>query len=558
MSDGTGRLRWAALALALAAFLLALQAPALAAPGDLDLGYGDEGHAVLGAATSDILNGLTVDAQGRAVIVGQGNSSRYVERLTSAGEPDSGFASGGIASFTEPSASFRAVAAEPDGGVVAVGAHTVSPMDFGDLDVFKFAPGGALDESFAGDGTYTVSEAGQQGPEGVAIEPGGAIVFGGWTNGGEDAAVWRLLPGGTPDPSFDGDGKRAYDAGDKEAPAAMALGQDGRILLAGTNFHDDRGLVFAVEHDGAPDTAFGTDGARFTSVSLEATFQDLAVRPSGEVLAVGYEEVGAAVSPFVEAFGTDGVPDPGFGTGGLLSVDLGANAIAEATTLQPDGKLLVAGRLLAKPEAFVLRLLPDGSLDPTFGSGGVVLLPNWGTAQMSGIALESDWNILLAGNANFEGRLYRLQGGPIPVPSGPPAPGSGGGSGSSPVGATGTEVAAPSVTHLKVVPSSFHVAASVHAISRRDKLGTTIGFTASAPGAVTLGVQRIVHARHHKRRAAIRTLATVAVAAGHQTRELSGRLAGRPLAPGRYGLVVTEVAAGLTSLPAAANFKILP
>jgi uncharacterized delta-60 repeat protein len=58
----------------------------------------------------------------------------------------------------------------------------------------------------------------------------------------------------------------------------------------------------------------------------------------------------------------DGRLDPTFGTEGLVTVNAG---FAHALVLQPDGKLVTTGSGLT-------RCLPDGRLDPTFGVGGRV------------------------------------------------------------------------------------------------------------------------------------------------------------------------------------------
>ena len=61
--------------------------------------------------------------------------------------------------------------------------------------------------------------------------------------------------------------------------------------------------------------------------------------------------------------------DPTFGDGGGVLFDVGPEAAANATAVQPDGKILVAGR--QGSNAFLARFNPDGSRDATFGDGGV-------------------------------------------------------------------------------------------------------------------------------------------------------------------------------------------
>jgi uncharacterized delta-60 repeat protein len=69
--------------------------------------------------------------------------------------------------------------------------------------------------------------------------------------------------------------------------------------------------------------------------------------------------------------------NPNFGTGGLVTTSFGAieNAVAVAT--QPDGKIVVAGTDTAldfsSTQIAIARYNSDGSLDNTFGTGGKVL-----------------------------------------------------------------------------------------------------------------------------------------------------------------------------------------
>jgi uncharacterized delta-60 repeat protein len=97
-----------------------------------------------------------------------------------------------------------------------------------------------------------------------------------------------------------------------------------------------------------------------------------------------------------------GALDPTFGQGGQVTVSLSNNnVIAEDALLQPDGKILVAveiTEIVADANAAdtfgVLRLLPNGSLDPSFGTGGVSRIAFGGP---SALALQADGKIVVVG-----------------------------------------------------------------------------------------------------------------------------------------------------------------
>lgn len=97
--------------------------------------------------------------------------------------------------------------------------------------------------------------------------------------------------------------------------------------------------------------------------------------------------------------GPAGTLDPTFGDGGI--VWLYDTYGADSVLYLADGKILVGGRLAA-PQIAVVRLLHDGSLDSTFGDAGIVGI-NLGTGarQLNALAVQADGKILAAGTALF-------------------------------------------------------------------------------------------------------------------------------------------------------------
>ena len=68
--------------------------------------------------------------------------------------------------------------------------------------------------------------------------------------------------------------------------------------------------------------------------------------------------------------------DPSFGNGGIVTTDFGGPGKSDEIrdiALQPDGKIVAVGHT-DQDQSNVARYLPDGKLDPTFGSGGKVTL----------------------------------------------------------------------------------------------------------------------------------------------------------------------------------------
>ncbi len=115
-----------------------------------------------------------------------------------------------------------------------------------------------------------------------------------------------------------------------------------------------------------------------------------------------------------------------FGSGGKVTTDFSGFDGAAALALQPDGKVVVAGSsspFVGNANFALARYNPDGSLDPTFGSGGTVITDFGGNGDgAAALALQPDGKIVVAGSAGPSSglrdfALARYKGDPIPTVS---------------------------------------------------------------------------------------------------------------------------------------------
>jgi len=92
-----------------------------------------------------------------------------------------------------------------------------------------------------------------------------------------------------------------------------------------------------------------------------------------------------------------------FGDGGWTTAGSAPADIANAIALQPDGRLVLAGSSGA--DVLLLRLLPDGRPDPSFGGAGRVVLDfDGGTDVATAVAVQPDGRIIAAGASDGLGR----------------------------------------------------------------------------------------------------------------------------------------------------------
>ena len=153
---------------------------------------------------------------------------------------------------------------------------------------------------------------------------------------------------------------------------------------------------------GLLDTTFSDNGwnkVAFSSVSAELA-NAVVVQPDDKVITAGYAPLVSGNDAFTVArWNTDGTLDPSFGSGGLVVVDVTTtNDRAEAVVLQPDGKIVLAGSANSSTSSptgadfGLARLNADGTVDTSFGSGGVVITsisPTNGGDFAYGVALQS-------------------------------------------------------------------------------------------------------------------------------------------------------------------------
>src|SRR5262249_35241833 len=99
----------------------------------------------------------------------------------------------------------------------------------------------------------------------------------------------------------------------------------------------------------------------------------------------------------IARYNTDGSLDPEFGTGGRIVTSMPEGAAGYAAVLQPDGKIIVTGS--AGDQLLLARYNSDGSLDSTFGSGGLI-------SSISGegysVVIDSEGKIVVGGSAAGE------------------------------------------------------------------------------------------------------------------------------------------------------------
>jgi uncharacterized delta-60 repeat protein len=147
--------------------------------------------------------------------------------------------------------------------------------------------------------------------------------------------------------------------------------------------------------DGSHDNSFGTNGivTNFTSLAIaNANF----IQPDSKIVAAGDNGQKA----LLVRYNTDGSMDEGFGSFGVAATKIN-NFVSHVldATLQTDGKIVTVGTTSDgfTYNTMLLRYLPNGNLDSSFGTNGMLVSQLQYSSAGLHIALQKDDKITISG-----------------------------------------------------------------------------------------------------------------------------------------------------------------
>lgn len=398
----------------LSAILLASTSLAAWAQTGLHQPFANNGVAVFDTGTC---SRIIVQPDGRILVTGAIKSTgimypALVSRFLDDGNFDPSFGQGGSIFFSpDPNSVFfrahlpLAVALQQDGKIV-IGAAlgTVTSTNGDSIMLTRLLPNGTPDNSFGTNGLVirhlSDNVLGDDALTSIALQPDGKIITYGTAYGppaqgaNKRLALARFLPDGGVDSSFGSNGKVLTDIS-ANAPTTndVALAGNGRIV-AGAKFSlAGIGSVWAAVRyrpDGKRDSTFGINGVAYATVAGLSFSKNTKLQADGKVVISGYND-----SLTVIRFDTTGLPDASFGTAGRLRIE--AADKAGGLVFQSNGSMIVGAT--GADSAFVIhRRLPNGSPDPSFGTGGRIstkVLPKFNV--INDLALLPDGKIIAAG-----------------------------------------------------------------------------------------------------------------------------------------------------------------
>jgi uncharacterized delta-60 repeat protein len=419
-----------------AMILIVLPSVGMTAPGDLDITFNAPNGYVFYNGTPgqhDHGNAVAIQSDGKIVVVGDSEdglkADALILRYNSNGILDATFGTGGVVLYDGPANAIdeaHAVAIQPDGKIVVVG--TARNIANYDVLVLRYNSNGTLDPTFGTGGVvlYNSPVDDVDNGNGVVIQSDGKIVVAGEranSSGYHDILLLRLNSNGTLDPAFGVGGATFYDiANENDLGYSVALQPDGRIVITGTTQSGGAKtdlLVLRYNSNGTLDTSFGSSGVVLYGT---ANFADgghaVVTQPDGKIIVVG-NSYNSSVQPqenevVLLRYNNNGTLDSTFGSGGVVIYDNSWNispmfsGTRLGLALQPDGKIVVAGNSAQSPFlAFVLLYDDDGTFFSGFGSGGVVTFSSpGGYAAAQAVAYQTDGKIVATGVGRDTGQIY--------------------------------------------------------------------------------------------------------------------------------------------------------
>ncbi|MFN8300741.1 MAG: T9SS type A sorting domain-containing protein [Chitinophagales bacterium] len=337
------------------------------ADGTPDAGFGTNGAVMIESFTESYAYALQVKNDGKILVAGAAADPSYafssvVLRLNANGSIDSTFGVNGWAIHRLLAGdNFAYSMLELSNHQLLIAGTAIDTAARNVPVVIRLNENGSVDSTFGTDGiaSITITELDNRFNK-IALQSDGKIVAAGHygnpiTNDGQfdfDILVARFNADGSPDLSFSGDGMLT----DTVSPTyvddifGLALTNDHRIVVSGFTTQPDfsfDAITLQYDSNGVRNTAFANNGvARFDSAAQDVA-NGVVIDNQGRIIVAGTTGVFMFDNRdlLLLRYTTDGSVDSSFGGAGYIATDvLGFMDEANAITLQPDGKIVLAGK----------------------------------------------------------------------------------------------------------------------------------------------------------------------------------------------------------------------
>ena len=223
---------------------------------------------------------------------------------------------------------------------------------------------------------------------------------------GDNMAIFRFNTDGTLDTTFGTTGVLSVNVSSNstnEVGNAVAIQSDGKILIGGhSGSTSNPYVVLRIFPNGTLDTLFGTlgfstFGFSFSGGSQSTGVKDIKIQPDGKIVVVGTADNTTTIRDIsVARLLVNGTLDVDFSNDGKTTFHETNADIGLKSKILSDGSILVAGTSNFEKNLKIIKYFPDGSLDTSYGTAGVMTYTNPAISSITSIKF-LDNNDMLVG-----------------------------------------------------------------------------------------------------------------------------------------------------------------
>lgn len=195
-------------------------------------------------------------------------------------------------------------------------------------------------------------------------------------------------------------------------PRGVVVRPDGKIIVVGmirvsATPNTSRVAIAQLNSDGTLDSTFGSGGkVVMRPLNKDTSIFSIALQPDGKFVIAGNTFSYVGDTAYHEdilsiRFNVDGSLDSTFGTGGIVTTNVQQNDVQSNLKIQNDGKIVISGYTysVSTPSGYthvslIARYNQNGSLDTTFGSNGIVQLSAFN--EFVALAIQTDGKVVAA------------------------------------------------------------------------------------------------------------------------------------------------------------------
>lgn len=339
-------------------------------------------------------------------------SATSTAAFAQAGSLDPDFATAGIGSYfpgSEHSRSYDIIALADNSMLLCGYSYANGQQSAGVAHILE---NGAIDPSFGESSGYTLLSDGNLTAYTMALAPDQSIYLAGFSNSPFTIFLAHLSAAGIRDAAFGTNGIEFTPLATGQGTCSdMVIQPDGRIVVVGTAYDADaplnsRSLFIRYLPNGTLDTDFNNTGILLVDGSPENEgMQGVALMDDGSIVAAGYDQTGSTLHNQLMMLNADGTMDLSFGTGGITEPSLGGTAEGAYDVLVNQGSIYVVGNttLGDNTNGYLAKFNADGTLDTSFGTGGSTISDFGGIDFLHDLAIQPDGKIVACGNTgNYE------------------------------------------------------------------------------------------------------------------------------------------------------------